>query len=59
MKDLLFKLCDASAVSGNENKISELLTNSLSKYGETHVYNDGSVICELGNKNAEKTMQLV
>lgn len=56
MKDLLFKLCDASAVSGNENKISELLTNSLSKYGETHVYNDGSVICELGNKNAEKTI---
>ncbi len=56
LKELLFELCSKIGISGDENNISQFIKESLSKYGNTTIEKDGSVICILGNKEGKKSI---
>ena len=58
MKDLLFRLCSVNGVSGSEENIASLVCKIMSKYADTKMLENGSVISTLGNKNSRKNILL-
>lgn len=56
MENLLYRLCNTVGISGSENDVAELSMNLLSKFGNTTIQNDGSVICVMGRPDAKKTI---
>lgn len=57
-KELIFELCSAMGVSGRETPALNVAEKYLSKYTDNISYNNGSLIAECGNTNAQKTILL-
>lgn len=58
MKDLIFKLCKCSGVSGNEEKISDCCKDIISKYTTAEKDYNNNIIAVFGNEKADKTILL-
>lgn len=58
LKRLLFDLCSAPGVSGDEGCAAETAVRELSRYGETSVDALGSVTCRMGRPDAERRVLL-
>ena len=58
IQELIFNLCAAHGVSGDENAVSSVAEQYLSAFAETSVDRNGNVIAVCGNPSAEKTILL-
>lgn len=58
MNNLLYKLCSASGVSGNENDICTVIKSELTSISNVTKTNAKSIIAELGNLNSDFTILL-
>lgn len=56
LKKLIFELCEAPGVSGNEKPVHEIIKKHISPFAETSVDCNGNLFATLGNENAEKTI---
>ena len=58
IQELIFNLCAARGVSGDENAAASVAEQYLSAFAETSVDRNGSVIAVCGNPSADKTILL-
>ena len=58
IQELIFNLCTARGVSGDENAVSSVAERYLAAFAETSVDCNGNVIAVCGNPSAEKTILL-
>ena len=58
IQELIFNLCTARGVSGDENAAASVAEQYLSAFAETSVDRNGNVIAVCGNPSAEKTILL-
>ena len=58
IQELIFNLCTAHGVSGDENAAASVAEQYLSAFAETSVDRNGNVIAVCGNPSAEKTILL-
>ena len=58
IQELIFNLCAARGVSGDENAVSSVAEQYLSAFAETSVDRNGNVIAVCGNPSADKTILL-
>ena len=54
LKELIFELCEAEGVSGNEMPVLEIIKNRISPFADTCVDCNKNLYATLGNKNAER-----
>ncbi len=58
IQELIFNLCAARGVSGDENAAASVAEQYLAAFAETSVDRNGNVIAVCGNPSAEKTILL-
>ena len=58
IQELIFNLCTARGVSGDENAAASVAERYLAAFAETSVDRNGNVIAVCGNPSAEKTILL-
>jgi endoglucanase len=58
MEKLLFDLCSAHGVSGDEIDAHNVAKKELSKYARTYIDNSKNLICVMGNENSAKHIML-
>ncbi len=54
LKELIFELCQAAGVSGNEQPVLEIIKNRISPFAKTSVDCNGNLFAVLGNRHAER-----
>ena len=58
MKNLIFDLCNATGISGDEKAIADVCIEKLAPFAEVSTDKNSNVIAVLGNKEADKTILL-
>lgn len=58
MKELVFKLCSSTGVSGFEKKVAQIAADELSKYADVKIDKNSNVIASFGNMDSQKHIML-
>lgn len=58
MYEILKKLCFFGGISGNEQEITENVSNLLFPYADVKINEFGNIFAQFGNKNGKKTLLL-
>lgn len=58
MKNLIFDLCNATGISGDEKAIADVCVEKLSPFAKASTDRNGNVIAVLGKEDADKTILL-